>query len=127
VKLLLDSNRLSDALAEVSEVLDRLEVAEVILVPAIVLGEIRSGFLRGKRPAENESRLSWFLAQDGVATLAVDGPVSHRYAALHRALRARGRPIPTNDLWIASLALEHGLVLYTRDAHFAEVPGLACV
>jgi predicted nucleic acid-binding protein len=125
MKLLLDTNRLSDALAEVGEVLDRLEVAEAIAVPVIVLGELRSGFLRGKRHSENESRLSWFLAQDGVSTLAIDGPVSHRYASLHQTLRARGRPIPTNDLWIASLALEHGLVLYTRDAHFAELPGLA--
>jgi len=121
VKLLIDTNRLSDALAQVDDVVDRLEVA------VIVLGEIRSGFLRGKRSAENETRLSWFLAQDGVSTLAVDASVSHRYASLHQLLRAAGRPIPTNDLWIASLAIEHGLVLYTRDAHFADLPGLACI
>lgn len=125
MKLLLDTNRLSDALAEDDAVLDQLEVAEVVHVPVIVLGEIRSGFLRGRRRAENESRLTWFLAQDGMATLGIDAPVSHRYATLHQTLRSRGRPIPTNDLWIASLAIEHGLVLYTRDVHFAEIPGLA--
>jgi predicted nucleic acid-binding protein len=70
---------------------------------------------------------TWFLAQDGITTLAIDAPVSHRYASLHRALRARGMPIPTNDLWIASLALEHGLVLYTRDRRFADIPGLASI
>jgi len=127
MKLLLDTNRLSDALAQVDEVIDRLEVAEAIHVPVVALGELRSGFLRGKRRAENETRLSWFLAQDGISTLAVDAPVSHRYASLHQALRAAGRPIPTNDLWIASMAIEHGLVLYTRDAHFAGLPGLACL
>ena len=127
MKLLLDTNRLSDALAETESVLDVLETAEVIHVPVIVLGELRSGFLRGKRRSENETRLSWFLAQTGVDTLGVDGPVSHRYASLHQALRARGTPIPTNDLWIASLAIEHGLVLYTRDAHFTDLPGLACM
>jgi tRNA(fMet)-specific endonuclease VapC len=127
VKVLLDTNRLSDALAEDDEVLSRLEAAEAIFVPAIVLGELRSGFVRGRRRAENEARLSWFLSQDGVTTLSVDGPVTHRYAAVHGALRAKGRPIPTNDLWIAAVALEHGLVLYTRDAHFRAVPGLACV
>lgn len=127
MKLLLDTNRLSDALSEEEDVLSRLEAAESIFIPSIVLGELRSGFLRGKRRAENEKRLSWFLSQDGVTTLSVDGPVSHRYAALHAALRAKGRPIPTNDLWIAAVALEHGLVLYTRDAHFAGVPGLACL
>jgi predicted nucleic acid-binding protein len=93
----------------------------------IALGEIRAGFRRGRRPSENEKRLSYFLSQNGIVTVGVDGPVSHRYAGVHDALRAKGRPIPTNDLWIAAIALEHGLVLYTRDPHFAAVPGLACV
>jgi tRNA(fMet)-specific endonuclease VapC len=127
MKLLLDTNRLSDALAMVEDVVQNLEVAEAVYVPAIVLGEIRSGFLSGGRPTKNETRLQWFLSQDGVATLAVDAPISHRYAQIHRTLRLRGKPIPTNDLWIAAIAVEHGLVLYTRDAHFATVPGLACL
>lgn len=72
-------------------------------------------------------RLAWFLSQDGISTLAIDPPVSHRYAEIYRTLRARGTPIPTNDVWIAALAVEHGLVVYTRDHHFASVPGLASV
>ncbi len=127
MKLLLDTNRLSDALAGVDDVLERLESAESLHVPVIALGEMRSGFLRGGRSAANETRLSWFLSQNGVFTLGVDGPVSHRYAALHHVLHKKGRPIPTNDLWIAAIAIEHGLVVYTRDAHFESVPGLACV
>ena len=88
---------------------------------------MRAGFMAGRRAVDNEKRLAWFLSQAGVSTLGIDPPVSHRYAAVHRALRARGEPIPTNDLWIAALALEHGLVLYTRDAHFSKVAGLACL
>jgi predicted nucleic acid-binding protein len=125
VKLLLDTNRLSDALAETEEVLDVLEAAEAVYVPVVVLGEIRAGFRQGRRTVDNEKRLSWFLSQDGVSPLAVEPPVSHRYAEIHRALRAKGTPIPTNDLWIAATAVEHGLVLYTRDAHFEKVPGVA--
>jgi predicted nucleic acid-binding protein len=125
MKVLLDTNRLSDALAQVGDVIDMLESAESILVPVIALGEIRSGFASGRRPKENEARLQWFLSQDGVITVGVDAPVSHRYAEIHRALRARGTPIPTNDLWIAAIAIELGLVVYTRDAHFGAVPGLA--
>ena len=127
MKLLLDSNRLSDALAEDGDVLDTLETAEAVFVPIIVLGEIRAGFKAGRRAVENEKRLSWFLSQDGIAALGLEPPVSHRYAEVYRGLRARGQPIPTNDLWIAALALEHGLVLYTRNAHFERVPGLACL
>jgi len=127
MKLLLDTNRLSDALAELEDVRDVLETAEAVYVPVIVLGEMRAGFKGGRRAVDNEKRLTWFLAQDGIETLGVDPPVSHRYAAIHRELRTRGQPIPTNDLWLAATALEHGLVLYTRDAHFAKVPGLACL
>ena len=127
MKILLDTNRLSDALAEDEMVLDRLEEAEEIHVPVIALGEIRSGFVGGKRRAQNETRLQWFLSQDGVYVAVLDGPVSHRYADIHQALRRRGTPIPTNDLWIAAIALENGLALFTRDTHFAEVPGLACL
>lgn len=127
MKLLLDTNRLSDALAQVEEVLDTLEAAEAIYVPVIALAEIRSGFKAGRRAVENEKRLSWFLAQDGISPLGVEPPVSHRYAEIHRVLRSRGQPIPTNDLWIAAVAVEQGLVLYTRDSHFEKVPGLACL
>ena len=127
MKLLIDTNRLSDALAEEDEVLTQLENAESVHVPVVALGEIRAGFLRGRRPAENEKRLSWFLSQNGIFTMAIDAPVSHRFAMLHHALRTKGRPIPTNDLWIAAIAVEHGLVVYTRDRHFEAVPGLACV
>lgn len=127
MKLLLDTNRLSDALAEIPGVLDLLEAAEAILVPVIALGEIRAGFLKGKRHAANEARLTWFLSQDGISTIGVDDPVSHRYAEIHRELARRGRPIPTNDLWIAAIAIEHALVVYSRDTHFSEVPGLVRV
>ncbi|MBX7113096.1 MAG: type II toxin-antitoxin system VapC family toxin [Myxococcaceae bacterium] len=127
MKLLLDTNRLSDALSQVDEVIEVLEIAELIAVPVVALGEIRSGFLGGRRPADNETRLAWFLSQDDVTILGIDAPVSHRYAQIHRQLRAARKPIPTNDLWIAAIAVEHGLALYTRDAHFSAVAGLARV
>lgn len=34
------------------------------------------------------------------------------------------KPIPENDIWTAALALEHGLVVLSKDRHFAEVEGL---
>lgn len=125
MKLLLDTNRLSDALAQVEQVIDVLEIAEAIYVPVIALGEIRAGFLGGRRAAKNEARLQWFLSQDGISTIGVDPPVSHRFARIHQDLRKRGKPLATNDLWIAAISVENGLVLYTRDAHFAQIPELA--
>jgi predicted nucleic acid-binding protein len=54
------------------------------------------------------------LNQEGVATL-------------FRQLREQGKPIPTNDVWIAALVLQHNLLLRARDAHFARLPQLTMV
>jgi len=32
--------------------------------------------------------------------------------------------IPTNDIWIAATAFQHGLPLYTTVNHFSRVQGL---
>ena len=49
------------------------------------------------------------------------------YARIVEQLRADGRQIPTNDIWIAACAMEHALVLRAHDAHFGRVRGLALV
>lgn len=45
-----------------------------------------------------------------------------RYAEVDVLLRQKGRPIPRNDVWIAAIALEHGMHLLTLDEHFREIP-----
>jgi Predicted nucleic acid-binding protein, contains PIN domain len=49
------------------------------------------------------------------------------YATVFAQLGRKGRPIPTNDLWLAATAMEHGAVLLTHDKHFNEVDGLLVV
>jgi tRNA(fMet)-specific endonuclease VapC len=44
---------------------------------------------------------------------------------LRNGLRAKGRPIPDNDIWIAALGVQHGLTIATRDSHFRELDGVA--
>ncbi len=46
------------------------------------------------------------------------------YALIVRRLKAKGRPIPTNDIWIAANAMKHGLALYSFDGHFGQIEGL---
>jgi len=57
-----------------------------------------------------------------VEILQSDDGTTQTYAELFRELRVRGTPIPTNDLWIAALAVEHSLPLCSRDAHFDAFP-----
>ena len=93
-----------------------------ILLPSIVLGELWAGFEVGSRRDQNRQELDAFLASPRVALTPVTAETAARYAAIYAYLRANGRPIPTNDLWIAALAMEHGATLLTADAHFLEVP-----
>jgi tRNA(fMet)-specific endonuclease VapC len=124
VRLALDTNRYGDFFAGEAETVELLETADAICVPFVVVGELRAGFGSGKRAAENENRLRQFLAQDGVRVIYADDQTTYHYAAVYRQLRERGTPIPTNDMWIAALVLQHNLVLHARDRHFDHLPQL---
>ena len=96
--------------------------AEEIYLSAIVLGEMLAGFLSGERHAKNQSELARFLDSPRVSLIDVDEGTAERYAVIFTTLRKTGTPIPTNDLWIAASAMQYGLRVLTRDAHFAKVP-----
>ena len=88
----------------------------------IVLGELRAGFAVGAQGPRNESVLRRFLMKPGIAVLYADDQTTHHYANVYRQLRKQGTPIPTNDMWIAALVLQHSLALCARDAHFDALP-----
>ena len=96
--------------------------AEKIIVPAIVLGELRSGFLRSARARENERKLVRFLGEKLVVIGLVGDETSHHYAILKNHLRTHGKPIPEADVWIAAIAVGHAALLLTRDRHFENLP-----
>ena len=124
VRLALDTNRYVDFARGESTVVDALEDAQAVFVPLIVLGELRAGFALGSRAAANEGGLRRFLLRPGVEVLIPDEQTTHHYAMVYRQLRQQGTPIPTNDMWIAALVLQHGLVLLARDEHFDHLPQL---
>ena len=124
MKIALDSNRYTDLCRGEPAVVEMLETALEIAVPFVVVAELRAGFPFGSRAAENERVLARFLRRTGVRTLFADDQTSHHYAAVYRQLRLQGTPIPTNDMWIAAVVLQHGLVLYARDRHFDRLPQL---
>jgi len=122
VRLALDTNRYTDLCRDAAEVVTLVEQAEAIFLPFVVLAELRAGFAVGTRGAENERILRRFLMKPGVAVLFADDQTTHYYATLFRQLRRQGTPIPTNDLWISALVLQHNLVLCARDRHFDSLP-----
>jgi tRNA(fMet)-specific endonuclease VapC len=124
VRVALDTNRYVDLCKGVAETVTLVEEADDVLLPFVVLGELRAGFAHGRRQAENERILRRFLAKDGVQVLFADDQTTHHYASVFRQLRKQGTPIPTNDMWLAALVLQHNLALHARDRHFDHLPQL---
>ena len=122
MKLALDTNRYTDLCRGDSLVVDAIENAEEVWLTFVVLGELRAGFAAGSQEARNEAVLRRFLLKPGIGVLHSDDQTTHHYARVYRQLRNQGTPIPTNDMWIAALVLQHSLVLCARDAHFDALP-----
>jgi len=127
VKLALDTNRYVDLMRGDREVRALVEGARAVLVPFVVLAELRAGFAVGTQGRANERFLQRFLAKAGVVVVWATDATTHHYAALYRQLRQQGTPVPANDLWIAALVTEHGARLCTRDAHFGHLAQLDVV
>jgi len=124
VRLALDANRYTDLCRANAQVVRNVEAADEVWLPFIVVGELRAGFAVGDQGPRNEAVLRRFLLKPGVAVLYADEQTTYHYATIYRQLRKQGTPIPTNDLWIAALVVQHSLTLYDRDAHFDALPQL---
>jgi predicted nucleic acid-binding protein len=127
VRLAIDSNRYTDLCVGDEQAVSVIRGADEIHLPLVVLAELRSGFAHGARRGENERLLTRFLNSPRVRVVSPDEQTTQFYAEIYVDLRKKGRPIPTNDLWIAALVMQHGLVLFDRDSHLDHVRGLARV
>lgn len=122
MRLALDTNRYVDLCRDDPSAVALVEAAHQVLLPFVVLAELRAGFAVGRKGTENERALRRFLMKEGVEPLFADEQTTHHYAAVYRQLRRQGTPIPTSDMWIAALVLQHNLALVARDAHFDHLP-----
>lgn len=120
--MILDTNALSDVAEHEPAALEVVARAGRVVVPVIVLGEYRLGIVQSRFQALYESWLREFMATATV--LSVDDDTTHHYAAIGLELKRAGRPIPTNDIWIAALCRQHSEPLLSRDRHFDAVRGL---
>lgn len=107
-----------------SRILDLLAVAEIVLLPAIVLGELEAGFELGTRQKENRATLREFLNEPSVVSTPVSESVARRYGQVFAQLRRAVTPIPVNNIWIAATAIDRGAHLLTFDDDFRHVAGL---
>ena len=119
---LLDTSILIELFAQDANVLARLEKAENTYIQSIALGELHYGARKSTRTEKSLEQLEQLASQ--VVILPCDAETSYWYGIVKDGLRKAGHPIPENDIWIAAMALQHGLTLATRDKHFQSVENL---
>ena len=122
MRIAIDTNRYRDFCMGHAETVEHFARASEVLVPFVTLAELRAGFLCGTVTRKNEHVLILFLNRPRVRILFPDETTTHHYARVFAQLRAQGTPIPTNDMWIAALVLQHDLSLCSRDSHFDHLP-----
>jgi tRNA(fMet)-specific endonuclease VapC len=120
-RLLVDTSAYSAFMRGHEAVKQALQRADAIYVNPIILGELLAGFQRGRHRENNEEVLGQFLASPRVSVVTVDEDTAERYAVILNGLKTAGTPIPTNDMWIAATAMQHGLPVLTTDAHYLKV------
>lgn len=126
-QVVIDTSAYSAFRRGVASVRPHLTSKHDVLVPIIVLGELRAGFAAGGQQAENECLLKYFLGLPNVSVLSIKDSTTHEFGAIFASLKVIGRPIGQNDLWIAAIAREIGVPLLTLDSDFSQVKGLELI
>lgn len=121
-KLIVDTNRVIGLLAGDPQAVSVFDQADEVLLTVIVLGELHYGARRSARIDDNVARIRALAATMGA--LDVDARTSSHYGVIKAQLAADGRPIPSNDIWIAALAQQHDLPVATRDQHFTHIKSI---
>ena len=129
MRVLLDTNAYTALFRGHEGVADLVRRADQVLVSTVVAGELLFGFRNGSRYEANRRELEEFLSTPCVTLLPVTFVTSDRYGygRIAAALRRKGRPLPSNDIWIAAHAMESGSELLSFDRHFEEIEGIAWV
>jgi len=96
-----------------------------LYLSVLTIGEIRRGIERLTEPAQQRRLTDWLegvlLPWLGSQLLPVNLAVAECWG---RLCAAAGRPLPTIDSLLAATALEHGLILVTRNLGDFDLPGI---
>ena len=123
--VLVDTNVIIDAFLGDRAAAAAMASYDRVIVCTTVLGEYKAGIQPNTKSGANfQSRMEDFLDDPAVQVIGGTETTSDYYARIYRELKAKGKPIPQNDMWIAAFALEHAATLLSRDTHFSEIPML---
>lgn len=123
-KILLDTNGYAAFKGNDPMAVEIIRSVDYIGLCAVVLGELLGGFKGGSREKKNIEELNEFLDSPRVYLLRMDEETAEFYAKIYSDLRKKGKPIPSNDMWVAASAMQHGLAVFTLDEHFSKIEGI---
>ena len=123
-RILIDTNAYVAFKKNDADAINTFKQTEYIGINIVVLGELLSGFKGGTKESTNIKELEQFLDSPRVNLLTLDEETAEFYAKIYWEVKKKGKPIPTNDLWVAASAMRHALAIFSYDAHFANIPGL---
>lgn len=122
--ILFDTNAYASFKRNEKSIIEIVQSAELIGISPVVIGELIAGFEGGNKVQQNKVELEQFLESSRVIIYPITRDTSFFFSQIYSSLKNKGKPIPTNDMWIASQALEHGCVVCTHDKHFSFIEGL---
>ena len=125
--VLIDTNAYAAFKKGKEEIVKLIQSAEELVMTPIVLGELLAGFEGGTKLQQNRIQLQQFLECSRIKTYPITSDTAQFFSQIYSCLKRKGKPIPTNDMWIAAQALEHGFFVCTYDKHFHEIEGLIIV
>ena len=121
-RYLLDTNIVIAIFADEMIVQEKRQSADKVFLPSPAIGELYYGARKSDRPTENLAKINEIIQQ--IRIMPCNLGTARWYGIIKDQLRRKGRLIPDNDIWIAAIAMQRGLILVTRDAHFDEVESL---
>ena len=126
-KILLDTSAYSELLRGNVEVADLANSADIVYLSVFVLAELLSGFKGGSMEKKNIEILNKFQEKPTVSIIEGTSETAEIFSEIKYNLKSKGKPIPINDIWIASNCIETGSVLITGDKHFKLINGLRAI
>ena len=122
--VLFDTNAYTAFKRADAAIVEIVQHAEYIGISPIVIGELLAGFDGGNKAKQNRIELMKFMESSRIRVYPITLDTSHFFSQIFCSLKSKGKPIPTNDMWIAAQAQEHGCVVCTFDKHFDSIEGL---
>lgn len=97
---------------------------KLLAVSFITVGEMYYGAEKSRWGLKKRSQLESALRN--FVVVPYDHEIAKRYGIIAAERKRKGRPISSNDAWIAACAVKHGVPLVTHNAKdFEEISGLS--